>query len=167
MTAMTRVRSGRTLLWFPDRADEPVLRLTAAGVVLGLLAAFAFDLAWVVPVLAAGFFARSLAGPRLSPLALAARWIAARLALRSRRVRGAPKQIAAAVGGTMLAAASVALFAGAERVGWSLASAVALFASLEALFAVCVVCKVYARVIPCPDCDGEEAGQCYVDGGGI
>ena len=67
----------------------------------------------------------------------------------------------------MLLAASVALFFGDARVGWGLAGVVAVFAALEASMGLCVVCKIYARFVPCPDCDGESGPTCGIDGGGI
>jgi hypothetical protein len=167
MSVWVRLSTGRTLFWFPDKAVEPVVRLTAAFVVLGLALAWATGWAWLVPLLAVGFFLRSLAGPRLSPAALAAVALVRLLRLSPRRIGGAPKQIAAAVGGTMLLASSIALYLGDPTVGWVLAGLVTFFAALEAALGLCVVCKIYARFVPCPDCDGESGDACGIDGDGI
>ena len=166
MSAWSRVLAGRPLLWFPDKAVEPVVRLTAGGVVVGLLIAYLTGFAWLVPLLAVGFFLRSVAGPRLSALAQLSIVLVRLFRLSPRRIGGAPKQIAAAVGATMLLASSIALYLGDSTVGWLLAGLVAVFAALEATLGFCVVCQIYSRVVPCPDCEGKDGTACGIDGGG-
>jgi hypothetical protein len=55
-------------------------------------------------------------------------------------------------GTVMLGAALVLIRSGHPVAGWSVAGAVALFASLEAAFGLCVVCRIYDWFTPCPDC---------------
>jgi hypothetical protein len=40
----------------------------------------------------------------------------------------------------------------ASTVAWLLAGVVTLSDGLEAVLALCVVCRVYAAFVPCPDC---------------
>ncbi|MEK7704883.1 MAG: DUF4395 domain-containing protein [Myxococcota bacterium] len=161
MSITQRLAAGRPFWWFPERVNEPALRLVATVVALTLALAWWRDLPWLVPVLALGYLLRAVAGPRLSPLARTAAWVAKACAFRPRVIGGAPKQLAAIAGATLLGAASATLFCGASTVGWALAGTVVLFATLEATLGFCVVCRLYAWVIPCPDCSaGSAADTC-------
>ena len=56
------------LLSFPDPVNAVSARLVAGGVVVLALATIALDLPWLTALIAYGFVARVLTGPKLSPL---------------------------------------------------------------------------------------------------
>ena len=53
---------------FPNPVNEVSARLVAGGVVVMALLTVVFDLKWATAILAYGFIARFLTGPKLSPL---------------------------------------------------------------------------------------------------
>lgn len=134
---------------FPAVVNEKAARTVAAGVVvlavttlaLGALDARAH---WLVTVIAAGFWARVLTGPRLSLLGqLATRVIAPRLG-EPVWTAGPPKRFAQALGTAITTGAVVALGLGAQTVAVALIGAVALAATAEAAFGFCVGCRIFA-----------------------
>ena len=89
----------RRFFTFPNPVNEVSARLVAAGVVVMAVLAITFGLRFMTFVLAYGFVARVLAGPRLSPLALfVTRVVTPRLGLPERPVPGPPKRFAQAIG---------------------------------------------------------------------
>jgi hypothetical protein len=144
--------------------NELAARSVAAGVlllsVLTLVLSLAVDTAWLaltVP-LALGFLARVATGPTLSPLGqLATRVIAPRLGS-PRLVPGPPKRFAQAMGAAMSGAAVLAHFVfGADWLSELLLGAIIVAATLESVFALCLGCVVFARlmragVIPASAC---------------
>lgn len=150
----------RSLFSFPDPVNEVSARLVAAGVVAMSVAAIALDLRWMTAVIAYGFVARVLTGPTLSPLGqLVTRVVTPRLGVAPRLVPGPPKRFAQGIGaGFSVTAAVLAL--GFDR--WAAAQVVlgllAGAAFLEAAFAFCLGCKVFALlmrtgVIPAEVCE--------------
>lgn len=147
---------------FPNPVNEVAARLVAGGVVVLAVAAIVLDLPWLLPVLAYGFVARALAGPRFSPLALlVTRVVVPRLAVDPKLVPGPPKRFAQTIGAVFTVSATVLhLGFGQEGVAYGLVGVLAVFAVLESVFALCVGCKVFAvlmrlGVIPdevCADC---------------
>ena len=99
------------LLTFPNPVNEVSARLVAGGVVVMAVATIALDLRWMTVVLAYGFVARVLAGPRLSPLAqLVTRVLTPALRLRARLVPGPPKRFAQGIGAAVTVTAAVLTF---------------------------------------------------------
>jgi Domain of unknown function (DUF4395) len=149
------------LIGFPNPVNEKAARTVAAGVLVLAVAALATSSYWLLPVLAYGFLARVLTGPRLSPLGtLATRVVAPRLGA-PRYVPGPPKRFAQAIGATFtLAGAVAALGFGADAVADGLLAALILAAGLESIFAYCLGCAVFsglmrAGVVPervCVEC---------------
>ncbi len=147
---------------FPNPVNETSARLVAAGAVLMCLSAAVFDQHWLFPVIAYGFVARVLAGPRFSPLGqLVTRVITPRLPVRHRFVPGPPKRFAQGIGATLSVAALVAhLGFGATGLAEVLVGAIAAAAFLEAAFAFCLGCTIFgwlmrAGVVPesvCLEC---------------
>src|ERR687890_241642 len=106
----------RSLFAFPDPVNEKAARTVAAGVVVLALLALMTGWTWLGGVIAAGFVARVLMGPTLSPLGrLASEVIAPRLG-EPKHVPGPPKRFAQGMGAVMTTAALVAWLAGAETV---------------------------------------------------
>ena len=62
----------RDLFSFPNPVNETSARLVAGAVAVLAVVAIAFQQGWILPMLAYGFVARALTGPKLSPLALVA-----------------------------------------------------------------------------------------------
>jgi Domain of unknown function (DUF4395) len=138
----------RGLFSFPDPVNEVSARLVAAGVVIMCLLTIGLDLRWATVVIAYGFVARVLTGPKLSPLGqLVTRVLTPRLPFAPRAVPGPPKRFAQAIG----AAFSLSALGLAAGGSWGAAEIVlALLASaafLESAFGFCLGCKVFALLM--------------------
>jgi Domain of unknown function (DUF4395) len=154
---------------FPNPVNEVTARTVAAGVVLMSLAAIVLQLQWLSIVLAAGFLARLLYGPRLSPLAvLASRVVVPRLPWAPRMVAGPPKRFAQLIGLVFSLAAALLLYpAGAQTAGYAVLGALLAAATLESALGVCLGCRAFAvlmrvGLIPaevCERCDDIWAGR--------
>lgn len=137
-----------TLPPFPDPLNEKAARVVAGAVALTGLLALITGWRWLLAVLAYGFIARALAGPRFSPLGrLASQMIAPRLG-RARLVPGPPKRFAQAIGAVCTTAGAVFALA----LGWNTAADVVLvvisvLATLESVFALCVGCRIFSVLI--------------------
>ena len=152
----------RGLFSFPNPVNETSARLVAGVVAVLAVAAIAFQQGWILPVLAYGFVARALTGPKLSPLALVAtRLVTPRLHLSHRYSPGPAKRFAQSIGAVFTVTASLLWYAADQHTAaLALAGVIALFASLESGFGLCVGCKVFylgmrLGVVPpqvCEDC---------------
>jgi len=131
---------------FPDEVNERAARVVAGCVVVLIGLAALTQTAWLLPILAGGFFLRWGFGARFSPLARTATWLAPKVA-EVKLVPGPPKRFAQAVGATCLALASVSLYLGFVRVGWAVAAMVLVFAALESSIGFCMGCWVYRWLI--------------------
>ena len=148
---------------FPNPVNDVATRITAGGIVLIAGAALAFRQPWLVAVLAYGFVARVLAGPRLSPLALlVTRAVVPRLKLPVRPVAGPPKRFAQSIGALVTLAGTICYFGlGSSGATYGLLALLATFAFLEAAFGLCVGCKVFGlgmklNLVPqevCAECE--------------
>ena len=154
-----RTMSDRRLFSFPNPVNETSARLVAGGVVLMAVAFLLLRQWWILAVLAYGFTARVLAGPRFSPLGrLVTEVITPRLGVEHRFVPGPPKRFAQGVGLAFSGSALVAWLLGAETVAIVLIIGLAAAATLEAVFAVCLGCIVFNRlmrwgIIPADVCE--------------
>jgi hypothetical protein len=117
----------------------------AAGVAVLAVVTLAFQQGWLLPVLAYGFVARVLTGPKLSPLGLlATRVLTPRLPVAARYSPGPAKRFAQAVGAVFTVTATLLWFAAGEHVAaLALIAVLAVFASLEAAFGFCLGCRVF------------------------
>ncbi len=139
------------LIGFPNPVNEVAARSVAAGVLILTVLTIVLSTAvgtgwlWLTAVLAYGFVARVLTGPKLSPLGqLATRVIAPRIG-HEKLVAGPPKRFAQGMGATMTAAAAVLHFAfQADRAALVLLGLVVVAATLESVFAYCIGCRVFA-----------------------
>ena len=83
----------RALFSFPNPVNETSARLVAGSVAVLSVLTIAFQQGWAIPVLAYGFLARVLTGPKLSPLGLlATRVVTPRLPVRHRYSPGPAKR---------------------------------------------------------------------------
>jgi hypothetical protein len=157
------------LFSFPDPVNEVAARLVATGVVLLAAAIVVFDLPWLTLVLAYGFVARVLAGPKLSPLGLfVTRVLVPRLPFAPRLVPGPPKRFAQGVGVVFsVTAAVLALGFGEVGAAYVVLGLLIAAASLEAFGGFCLGCQMFrllmrAGVIPesvCERCQDIWAGR--------
>jgi hypothetical protein len=153
----------RALLSFPDPVNETSARLVAAGVVAQAIVFLVVREWWVLVPLTYGFLARVATGPTLSPLGqfvtrIATPAVESRLRRRrpgfdSRQVPGRPKRFAQAIGLAFTASASIAWALGAPGVALVLTGLLAVAATLEAAFAICLGCIAYSAIWGCADCN--------------
>ena len=139
--------------------NDNAARVVAAGVAILALTTLVTGWLWLIPLLAVGFAARVLSGPRFSLLGrLATQVIAPRLGP-ALLVPGPPKRFAQAIGLTLTTVATVAAYGfGADRLALALAAVLLVFASLESIFGLCAGCWLFgllmkAGVIPADVCE--------------
>jgi hypothetical protein len=147
---------------FPEHVDERAVRVTATGVALLALTAVLARRPELLVVIAYGFWARVLAGPRLSPLALfATRVVTPRLTGPPRLVPGPPKRFAQALGATASTAAVLLYYAaGAHVAAYALAGVMIVLATLEAGLRICVGCILHAWLARRGAIDAAECAEC-------
>lgn len=152
---------------FPNPVNEVSARLVAAGVVAMAVAFAVTGQTWLLVPLAYGFVARVLAGPRFSPLGLlVTKVVTPRLPAEARFVPGPPKRFAQGIGAVFSVTALVLAFGfGAVGAARAVTGLLAGAAFLEAAFAFCLGCKVFAvlmrvGVVPasvCAECNDLSA----------
>jgi hypothetical protein len=147
------------MLSFPNPINEKAARVVAGVVAILGVAILLTGARWLLVALAYGFWARVLTGPTLSPLGrLSMRVIAPRLGA-PKYVPGPPKRFAQGMGAAVTSAAAVlALGLGAHAAADVLTGALVVAATLEAVFALCLGCHVFAGlmrlgVVPEETCD--------------
>lgn len=134
-----------SLFSFPAQVNERAARLVAGSVAAIAVVALVTKTVWLVPLLALGFLARVGWGPKFSPLARLAMATAKRL-WPVLPVSGAPKRFAQGIGAAVTLVASALLFTGVTSPAWALLGMLAVFATLEAAFAFCCGCFLYAQL---------------------
>jgi hypothetical protein len=142
------------IIGFPNPVNEVAARTVAAGVLLMSLTTILLETLagggwlWLSVVLAYGFVARVLTGPRLSPLGLlATRVIAPRIG-HEKLVAGPPKRFAQGMGAALTLTAVVLHFGfGANTAALVVLGLVAVAATLESVFAICVGCTIFAGLM--------------------
>ena len=131
----------------PVRIDEHAVRSTA-GLVAAITAVAAFLpgpwRAAVFLALAVDFAIRGFVAPRFSPIGRLGAVTAARLWPQPHPTDAAPKLFAARVGVVFALGAGLSFALGAVGTGIVFAAVLFLAAFLEAAFALCIGCKVYA-----------------------
>jgi hypothetical protein len=149
----------RSPIGFPNPVNEKAARVVAGGVVLMAVTAIAFEVEWLLVVIALGFIARVATGPTLSPLGQFATKVAAPRLGEPKYVPGPPKRFAQAMGVAMSVTAVVLYFAAdAHTAAWVVTGVLAAAATLESVFALCLGCQVFAvlmrlGVIPEATCE--------------
>ena len=135
------------MLGFPRVINEKAARTVAAVVALTGATALVTGAHWLLIPLAYGFWARVLAGPRLSPLAqLATKVVAPRLGT-PRQVAGPPKRFAQGMGAAITTLGVLALAFGWTTVTTVLLAMLVVAATLEAALGLCLGCKVFAGLM--------------------
>jgi hypothetical protein len=141
------------VIGFPNPVNEKAARIVAAGVLVISAATLVLSLTagavwlWLVSLLAAGFLARALTGPKLSPLGqLATRVVAPRLGP-AKLVPGPPKRFAQGIGFVVTGTATGLLAAGQSVGAQVLLGVMIVAAGLESIFAYCIGCRVFAGLM--------------------
>ena len=148
------------LFGFPNPVNEVSARIVAAGVVVLAVLTITLDQPWLTVVLAYGFVARVLAGPRFSPLGqLSVRVLTPMLRAGPRLVPGPPKRFAQAMGAAFsIVAAVLALGFGQRGAAYVTLGFLIVAAFLESALGLCLGCKIFgalmrAGVIPDEVCE--------------
>jgi hypothetical protein len=138
----------REFFAFPNPVNEVAARTVAAGVFVMCVATIATQGLWFSAVIAAGFLARVLTGPTLSPLGQLATRVVAPWIGHAKPVPGPPKRFAQGMGATMSVAAAVVWFTTGSALWTSvLLAAIAVAAFLESAFALCLGCHAFALLM--------------------
>jgi hypothetical protein len=138
----------KRLISFPDPVNEVSARLVAGGVVIMSALTIGFGWRWGPYVLAYGFLARVLSGPKLSPLGqLVTRGLTPRLPVPPKLVPGAPKRFAQGMGLFFAVTASVFSAVGLWPGAVVPLAMIIVAATLESVFAYCLGCKVFALLM--------------------
>lgn len=134
----------RRFFSFPNPVNDNAARVVAAGVAVLALATLATGSLWLIVVLALGFAARVLSGPRFSLLGrLATEVIAPRLGP-AKLVPGPPKRFAQAIGLTLTSVAALAgLVFGWTGLALGLVAVLLVFATLESVLGFCAGCWLF------------------------
>ncbi len=134
----------RELLSFPNPVNETSARLVAGSVAVLAVLTIALQQGWLIPVLAYGFLARTLTGPKLSPLGLlATRVVTPRLDVRHRFAPGPAKRFAQSIGAVFTVTSTALYFSGLHAAAFAVLGVLAAFSSLEAAFGLCVGCRAF------------------------
>lgn len=166
-SASTQKSRFQELFSFPDPVNEVSARLVAGGVVILAAVTLLTQQHWLVYLIAAGFIARVLTGPTLSPLGqLVTRVITPRLPVPPKLVPGPPKRFAQLIGASFTGGASILTGLGYWTAAEVLVAMIIVAATLESVFAYCLGCKAFgllmrAGVIPeevCARCNDINLG---------
>ncbi len=132
---------------FPNPVNDKAARVVATGVVL--LAVLFLITGWTILLwlLALGFLARVLSGPRFSPLGLLATKVIAPRLGEPRLTPGPPKRFAQAIG--LVFSIAALIVAGTAGVGWAkvIIAGLTVAATLEAALGFCCGCKVFSLLM--------------------
>jgi Domain of unknown function (DUF4395) len=139
----------RKLFSFPNPVNEISARIVAGGVVVLAAITIGFDQPWLTVVLAYGFVARVLTGPKLSPLGqLSVRVLTPLLGREPRLVAGPPKRFAQGMGVAFsVTAAVLALGFGLRGAAYVTLGFLIVAAFLESALGLCLGCKVFGVLI--------------------
>lgn len=144
---------------FPNPVNDDAARVVAAGVAVLALTTLATGWLWLIVLLALGFAARVLSGPRFSLLGrLATQVIAPRLGP-AKLVPGPPKRFAQAIGLTLTTVAAVSgLVFGLTGLALALVAVLLVFATLESVLGFCAGCWLFGvlmkvGIIPADTCE--------------
>jgi hypothetical protein len=138
----------RSFFRFPNPVNEVSARLVAGGVVVQCIAMLVFRQWWLLVPLTYGFVARVLTGPTMSPLGqMVTRVITPRLGATEKLVPGPPKRFAQGIGATLSVSASIAWALGAHGLALLCVAAIAVAATLESVFAYCLGCVIFNRLM--------------------
>jgi hypothetical protein len=151
----------REFFSFPNPVNDKAARTVAAVVLAGVILTLITGWYWLLVPIAYGFWARVLAGPKLSPLGwLAMNVIGPRLG-EKKFVAGPPKRFAQGLGTVM---SSLALTLGLVLGDHTAADVVLVLlipaAGLESIFGYCLGCKAFAILMRLGLIPDEVCAEC-------
>ena len=156
---------GRAFFFFPNPVNEVAARTVAVGVVALAAVALGSGALWLTVPLAYGFVARTLTGPRLSPLGqIATRLVAPRLSRYAKYTPGPPKRFAQSMGAAFTLTAMSLWLAGQSAASQVVLGVLLVPATLEAGFGYCLGCQVFRigmRLGLVPDSACEECADLW------
>ena len=143
------IQAIRGLFSFPHPVNEVAARCVAAMVAVLALTIILTDLHWLMFVLAYGFLARVLTGPKLSPMGLiATRVLVPLLGHRKKMVAGPPKRFAQFVGLMFSTTALVLTYLlGLASVAEGLMVILVFFALMESCLSFCAGCFAFGYLM--------------------
>ena len=130
---------------FPNPVNEVSARTVAGGVAVAALVTLGTRWPYLLPLMAYGFIARVLSGPTLSPWGqVVTRVIVPRLPFTVKLIAGPPKRFAQGMGAVLTTAATLLwLVFGLPIPALVLVGLIAVAATLESVFALCIGCRVF------------------------
>jgi len=150
----------RGVFSFPNPVNEVSARTVAGGVAVAALVTLGTRWPWLLPFMAYGFIARTASGPTLSPWGqVVTRVIVPRLPFKAKLIAGPPKRFAQGMGAVFTVGATLLWFVfGLEIPALVLVGLVAVAATLESVFALCIGCRVFdvlmrLGIIPATVCE--------------
>ena len=134
---------------FPHPVNEVAARLVAGMVMVLTLTIILTNVYWLIFLLAYGFLARVLTGPKLSPMGLlATRVLVPMLGNRKKMVAGPPKRFAQSVGLLFSVTALLMIYGFAlPDVAEGVMIVLAIFSAMESLLGFCAGCFVFGYLI--------------------
>jgi hypothetical protein len=135
----------RGVFSFPNPVNEVSARTVAGGVAVAALVTLGTRWPWLLPFMAYGFIARTASGPTLSPWGqVVTRVIVPRLPFKAKLIAGPPTRFAQGMGAVFTVGATLLWFVfGLEIPALVLVGLVAVAATLESVFALCIGCRVF------------------------
>jgi len=150
----------RGVFSFPNPVNEVSARTVAGGGAVAALVTLGTRWPWLLPFMAYGFIARTASGPTLSPWGqVVTRVIVPRLPFKAKLIAGPPKRFAQGMGAVFTVGATLLWFVfGLEIPALVLVGLVAVAATLESVFALCIGCRVFdvlmrLGIIPATVCE--------------
>lgn len=128
------------------QVNERVAQVNAIFTVIGMLAFILTPAKWIIILLTLDFFVRGFLKPAYSLFNIMAELLLQRIRIEARMTNAGPKIFAARTGFVFVACITIAWIMQWCGLALVLASVLALFAALEAIFRFCVACKVYPLV---------------------
>ena len=137
-----------SLFSFPNPVNENAARVVAATVCALSIVTLATGAYWLLAVLAYGFIARVLSGPKLSPLGRIATSVVAPRLGQAKPVAGPPKRFAQGIGAVVTTAGAIfALALHDDSAAIALLGVMILASGLESIFALCIGCRVFTALM--------------------
>jgi Domain of unknown function (DUF4395) len=146
---------------FPNPVNEKAARTVAAGVLIGVVLTLVTGWYWLLIPITYGFWARVLAGPKLSPLGWTAMNVIAPRLGEKRYASGPPKRFAQGMGTVMSTAALIfGLILGDHTVADVLLGLFIVAAGLESIFGYCIGCKIFGVLMRFGVIPDEVCAEC-------
>lgn len=130
------------------KVDQSALKFNQASIILLLVLAFLLNAAWLVAFVAAVMLVGTLWPEAGLFKQVYARWLKPAGLIKPDVIDDDPQPhlFAQGLGGIFLALSAVALWLGAQVVGWALAAMVIVLASLNLFLGFCLGCFIYYQL---------------------